>query len=62
MCLRRFVMEMEYSYREIYSYNDIIINGGNISKCFGKCINGDCCFNGEFLCAEVLLEMFVNMN
>ena len=40
------------SYGDIYSCSDIIINGGSLSKCMGKCINGGSCFNGECLCAE----------
>ena len=38
------------SYGDIYSCSDIIINGGTLSKCMGKCLNGGSCFNGECLC------------
>lgn len=40
------------SYGEIYSCSDIIINGGQLSKCMGKCLNGGSCFNGECLCLK----------
>ena len=40
------------SYGEIYSCSDIIINGGQLSKCMGKCLNGGSCFNGECLCVK----------
>ena len=40
------------SYGEIYSCSDIIINGGSLSKCMGKCLNGGSCFNGKCLCVE----------
>ena len=40
------------SYGEIYSCSDIIINGGSLSKCMGKCLNGGSCFNGNCLCVE----------
>ena len=40
------------SYGDIYSCSDIIINGGSLSKCMGKCLNGGSCFNGECLCVE----------
>ena len=40
------------SYGEIYSCSDIIINGGSLSKCMGKCLNGGSCFNGKCLCLE----------
>ena len=37
-------------YGDIYSCSDIIINGGSLNKCLGKCLNGGSCFNGECLC------------
>ena len=40
------------SYGDIYSCSDIIINGGSLSKCMGKCLNGGSCFNGECLCVN----------
>ena len=40
------------SYGEVYSCSDIIINGGNLAKCMGKCLNGGSCFNGECLCLD----------
>jgi hypothetical protein len=40
------------SYGDIYSCSDIIINGGSLTKCMGKCLNGGSCFNGKCLCAE----------
>ena len=40
------------SYGDIYSCSDIIINGGSLSKCMGKCLNGGSCFNGKCLCAK----------
>ena len=40
------------SYGEVYSCSDIIINGGQLSKCMGKCLNGGSCFNGECLCIK----------
>ena len=40
------------SYGDIYSCSDIIINGGSLNKCMGKCLNGGSCFNGECLCVE----------
>ena len=40
------------SYGEIYSCSDIIINGGKLNKCMGKCLNGGTCFNGECLCVK----------
>ena len=40
------------SYGDIYSCSDIIINGGSLSKCLGKCLNGGSCFNGKCLCLE----------
>ena len=40
------------SYGEVYSCSDIIINGGQLSKCMGKCLNGGSCFNGECLCLK----------
>ena len=40
------------SYGDIYSCSDIIINGGNLNKCMGKCLNGGSCFNGECLCVD----------
>ena len=40
------------SYGEIYSCSDIIINGGNLNKCMGKCLNGGSCFNGNCLCLD----------
>ena len=42
----------ETSYGDIYSCSDIIINGGNLNKCMGKCLNGGTCFNGNCLCAD----------
>ncbi len=39
-------------YGDIYSCSDIIINGGNLNKCMGKCLNGGSCFNGECLCVD----------
>ena len=38
------------SYGDIYSCSDILINGGSLNKCMGKCLNGGSCFNGECLC------------
>jgi hypothetical protein len=38
------------SYGDFYSCSDIIINGGSLSKCMGKCLNGGSCFNGKCLC------------
>ena len=40
------------SYGDIYSCSDIIINGGKLNKCMGKCLNGGTCFNGECLCIK----------
>ena len=40
------------SYGDIYSCSDIIINGGELSKCMGKCLNGGSCFNGKCLCID----------
>lgn len=40
------------SYGDIYSCSDIIINGENLGKCIGKCLNGGSCFNGKCLCLE----------
>lgn len=40
------------SYGDIYSCSDIIINGGELSKCMGKCLNGGSCFNGKCLCRK----------
>ena len=40
------------SFGDIYSCSDIIINGGSLSKCMGKCLNGGSCFNGKCLCAK----------
>lgn len=40
------------SYGDIYSCSDIIINGGQLSKCMGKCLNGGSCFNGKCLCLD----------
>ena len=40
------------SYGDIYSCSDIIINGGQLGKCIGKCLNGGSCFNGKCLCLE----------
>ena len=40
------------SYGDIYSCSDIMINGGSLSKCMGKCLNGGSCFNGNCLCVE----------
>ena len=40
------------SYGDIYSCSDIIINGGSLTKCMGKCLNGGSCFNGECLCID----------
>ena len=40
------------SYGDVYSCSDIIINGGSLNKCMGKCLNGGSCFNGECLCVN----------
>ena len=40
------------AYGEVYSCSDIIINGGKLSKCLGKCLNGGSCFNGECICLD----------
>lgn len=40
------------SYGDVYSCSDIIINGGTLNKCMGKCLNGGSCFNGECLCID----------
>ena len=40
------------SYGDLYSCSDIIINGGSLNKCMGKCLNGGSCFNGECICIE----------
>ena len=40
------------SYGDIYSCSDIIINGGSLNKCMGKCLNGGSCFNGKCLCVD----------
>ena len=40
------------SYGDIYSCSDIIINGEQLGKCIGKCLNGGSCFNGKCLCLE----------
>ena len=29
-----------------------MINGGSLSKCMGKCLNGGSCFNGNCLCVD----------
>ena len=39
-------------YGDIYSCSDIIINGGSLTNCMGKCLNGGSCFNGKCLCAK----------
>ena len=40
------------SYGDIYSCSDIIINGGSLTNCMGKCFNGKCIcsegFQGDF--------------
>ena len=46
------------SYGEIYSCSDIIINGGKLNKCMGKCLNGGTCFNGECLCVNGFIGEF----
>ena len=46
------------SYGDIYSCSDIIINGGSLSKCMGKCLNGGSCFNGKCLCAKGFIGEF----
>ena len=46
------------SYGDIYSCSDIIINGGSLTKCMGKCLNGGSCFNGKCLCAEGFVGEF----
>jgi len=40
------------SYGDIYSCSDIVINGEQIKKCMGKCLNGGTCFNGKCLCLD----------
>ena len=40
------------SYGDVYSCSDIIINGGTLNKCMGKCLNGGSCFNGVCLCID----------
>jgi hypothetical protein len=40
------------SYGDFYSCSDIIINGGSLNKCMGKCLNGGSCFNGKCLCIK----------
>jgi hypothetical protein len=40
------------SYGDVYSCSDIIINGGSLSKCMGRCLNGGSCFNGQCLCTK----------
>lgn len=40
------------AYGDIYSCSDIMINGGNLTNCLGKCLNGGSCFNGECLCSK----------
>ena len=40
------------SYGDIYSCSDIIINGEQLGKCMGKCLNGGSCFNGKCLCLK----------
>ena len=40
------------SYGDIYSCSDIIINGAQLGKCMGKCLNGGSCFNGQCLCLK----------
>ena len=40
------------SYGDIYSCSDIIINGGSLTNCMGKCLNGGSCFNGKCICSE----------
>ena len=40
------------SYGDIYSCSDIIINGGSLTKCMGKCLNGGSCFNGKCICEK----------
>ena len=40
------------SYGDVYSCSDIMINGGSLTKCLGKCLNGGSCFNGECLCVN----------
>ena len=40
------------SYGDIYSCSDIIINGGSLTNCMGKCLNGGSCFNGKCLCEK----------
>ena len=37
------------SYGDIYSCSDIIINGGSLSKCMGKCLNGGSCLKANIL-------------
>ena len=46
------------SYGDIYSCSDIIINGGKLNKCMGKCLNGGTCFNGECLCVNGFIGEF----
>jgi Ca2+/Na+ antiporter len=40
------------AYGDVYSCSDIIINGGTLEKCMGRCRNGGSCFNGKCLCLE----------
>ena len=40
------------AYGDVYSCSDIIINGGSLGKCMGRCRNGGTCFNGKCLCLE----------
>ena len=40
------------SYGDIYSCSDIIINGGSLTNCMGKCLNSGSCFNGKCICQE----------
>ena len=46
------------SYGDFYSCSDIIINGGSLSKCMGKCLNGGSCFNGKCLCTSGFVGEF----
>ena len=40
------------SYGDIYSCSDIIINGGSLTNCMGKCLNSGSCFNGKCICQK----------
>ena len=49
-CTLQWIWNTQYG--NFYSCSDIIINGANLEKCMGKCLNGGSCFNGKCLCLK----------